>query len=69
MTGHIRSRGDRTWELKFDVGRDALSGKRLTRYHSFKGTKSEAQAELVRCRDRRRLVLEFTDNHVLLLQF
>jgi hypothetical protein len=42
MTGHIRSRGDRTWQLKFDVGSDPLTGKRLTRYHSFMGTKREA---------------------------
>jgi hypothetical protein len=47
MTGHIRPRGERSWELKFDVGIDA-SGKRQVRYHSFKGTKREAQAELTR---------------------
>jgi integrase len=48
MSGHIRRRGERSWELKFDTGVDALTGKRLTKYHSFKGTKREAQAELVR---------------------
>jgi integrase len=47
MKGHIRRRGDRSWELKFDLGTDPLSGKRSTRYHSFKGTKREADAELV----------------------
>jgi integrase len=46
--GHIRRRGERSWELKFDLGRDPLTGKRLTRYHSFKGTKREAEAELTR---------------------
>jgi integrase len=50
MTGHIRRRGERSWELKFDLGTDPLTGKRLTRYHSFKGTKREAEAELVRLR-------------------
>lgn len=44
MTGHIRRRG----KLKFDIGTDPITGKRLTRYHSFKGTKREAEAELVR---------------------
>jgi hypothetical protein len=40
------SGGERSWELKFDTGVDALTGKRLTKYHSFKGsTKREAQAE------------------------
>jgi integrase len=45
--GHIRRRGERSWELKFDVGAD-VSGKRQIRYHSFKGSKREAQAELTR---------------------
>jgi integrase len=48
MTGHIRRRGERSWELKFDLGTDPVTGKRLTRYHSFKGTKREAEVELVR---------------------
>jgi integrase len=48
MTGHIRRRGARSWELKFDLGTDPVSGKRKTRYHSFKGTKREAEAELIR---------------------
>jgi integrase len=48
MTGHIRRRGEKSWELKFDLGTDHATGKRLTRYHSFKGTKREADAELIR---------------------
>lgn len=48
MTGHVRRRGERSWELKFDLGTDPQTGRRLTRYHSFKGTKREAQAELTR---------------------
>lgn len=48
MTGHIRKRGEGSWELKFDLGRNPVSGKRETRYHSFKGTKRAAQAELIR---------------------
>jgi integrase len=48
MTGHIRRRGERSWEIKFDLGTDPVTGKRLTRYHSFKGTKREAEVELVR---------------------
>jgi integrase len=46
--GHIRQRGRQSWELKFDLGRDPLTGKRLSRYVNFKGTKREAQAELNR---------------------
>jgi integrase len=48
MIGHIRRRSEHSWELKFDLGTDPVTGKRLTRYHSFKGTKREAEVELVR---------------------
>jgi integrase len=48
MSGHIRRRGANSWELKFDVGVDPLTGKRKIRYHSFKGTKRDANTELVR---------------------
>lgn len=46
--GHIRQRGRQSWELKFDLGRDPISGKRISRYVNFRGTKREAQAELNR---------------------
>ena len=48
MTGHIRRRGERSWELKFDVGTDPLTGKRRIRYTSFKGAKRDAELELAR---------------------
>jgi integrase len=48
MTGHIRLRGENTWELKFDLGTDPLTGRRRIRYASFKGTKREAKIELAR---------------------
>jgi integrase len=48
MSGHIRRRGAGSWELKFDAGRDPLTGKRVTKYRAFKGTRAEAKAELVR---------------------
>ena len=51
MSGHIRRRGERSWELKFDLGIDLLTGKRLTKYRAFKGTKQEAKAELIRLLD------------------
>jgi hypothetical protein len=51
--GHIRQRGPQSWELKFDLGHDPASGKRLSRYVTFKGTKREAQAELNRLLSRK----------------
>jgi integrase len=47
MTGHIRRRGERSWELKFDVGMDGATGRRKIRYISVKGTKKEAEQKLV----------------------
>jgi len=48
MTGHIRRRGEQSWELKFDLGLDPLTGKRITKYRAFKGSKKEAKVELVK---------------------
>jgi integrase len=46
--GHIRARGPGAWELKYDVGRDPKTGRRITKYKTVRGRKSEAQAELRR---------------------
>jgi hypothetical protein len=51
--GHIRQRGKRSWELKFDLGRDPVTGNRTSRYVNFQGTKREAQAELNRLLNRK----------------
>ena len=48
MNGHIRRRGERSWELKFDLGADPFTGKRRIRYASFKGTKRDAEIEFGR---------------------
>lgn len=44
--GGLRQRGRNSWELKFDLAHDPATGKRRVRYHSFKGTKREAQIKL-----------------------
>jgi integrase len=46
MTGHIRRRGKMSWELKFDIGADPLTGKRRSRTQSFKGSKADAKLKL-----------------------
>jgi hypothetical protein len=56
MTGHIRSRGENSWELKFDLGRDPATGKRplsLLQRHQARGT---AQARRVNCCREQRLL-------------
>lgn len=47
MRGSIRRRGPRSWEIKFDTGKDA-TGRRLTRYVSIKGKRQDAEKELTR---------------------
>jgi len=44
--GHIRKRGENSFEIKYEVGIDPRTGKRQTQYVSFKGSKREAQAKL-----------------------
>jgi Phage integrase, N-terminal SAM-like domain len=46
--GSLRRRGAQTWELKYDVGTDPLTGRRRIRYASFKGSKRGAALELAR---------------------
>ncbi len=46
--GHVRRSGKGSWKLKFELGRDALTGERRVHYSTFKGTKREAEAELTR---------------------
>lgn len=48
MTGHLRQRSPGSWEVKFDLGRDPVTGRRKTRYITFRGGKKAAQQELRR---------------------
>ncbi len=47
MRGHIRQRGQRSWAIVLDLGRDAR-GKRRQKWHKVAGTKRDAQRELTR---------------------
>src|SRR6516162_1583727 len=46
--GHIRRRGRRSFELKYDIDADPLTHRRRVRYVSFKGSRREAEQELAR---------------------
>ncbi|RWN28898.1 site-specific integrase [Mesorhizobium sp.] len=46
MRGNITRRGKASWRLKFDLGTDPATGKRLTQFATVRGTKKEAEAEL-----------------------
>ena len=46
--GHIRPRGQGAWELKYEVGLDPLTGRRVTKYATVRGAKRDAQRELRR---------------------
>src|SRR5262245_22210555 len=47
MKGHIRERSPGHWAIVLDI-RDPETGRRKRRWHSFAGTKREAQAECAR---------------------
>lgn len=46
MKGSLTRRGKESWRLKFDLGRDPITGKRRTEYVTVRGTKRKAQTEL-----------------------
>jgi hypothetical protein len=46
MAGHIRRRGKCSWELKWELPRDATTGKRETRTKNVRGTKKDAETAL-----------------------
>src|SRR5215469_12323785 len=46
MKGHIQQRGKNSFRLKFDAGRDEKTGERKIQYHTFHGTKRQAQVKL-----------------------
>ena len=48
MSGSITKRGENSWRLKFSLGRDPVTGKRLTRFVTVRGSKKAAAAELTR---------------------
>ena len=47
MRGHIRQRSPNHWAIVIDV-RDPRTGQRKRRWHSFAGTKRQAQDECAR---------------------
>jgi integrase len=50
--GNITRRGKTSWRLKYEGGEpDPSTGRRVTRYVTFRGTKKEAQVELARLLD------------------
>jgi integrase len=55
MAGNITRRGRSSWRLKYEAGdRDPLTGKRKTRYVTVRGTKKNANRELIRLFERGR---------------
>jgi len=48
MRGNITRRGQNSWRIKFDIGRDPITNKRRSRFVTVKGTKRNAETELAR---------------------
>lgn len=45
MKGNLTRRGKSSWRLKFDTGRDPITGRRTTKFVTLRGTRAQAQAE------------------------
>src|SRR5882724_13502535 len=48
MKGHIRKRGRNSYAIKIDIGRDPLTGKRRSRWHTVRGGQRDAERERTR---------------------
>lgn len=48
MKGHLTQRSPGSWSLVIDLGRDPTTGKRRQKWQTVKGTKKDAQRELIR---------------------
>jgi integrase len=48
VRGNITRRGRSSWRLKFDVGRDPVIGRRITRFVTVRGKRQDAEKELAR---------------------
>jgi integrase len=48
MKGNLTRRGKTSWRLKFDTGRDPITGRRITKFVTLRGAKAQAQAEATR---------------------
>jgi len=48
MIGHIQKRGKHSFRLKFDIGKDAITGKRLFDFVTGSGARKQAETELTK---------------------
>jgi integrase len=48
VKGNLTRRGQRSWRLKFDAGRDPATGKRITKFVTLRGPRAAAQTEAAR---------------------
>jgi hypothetical protein len=68
MKGHIRERSPGHWAIILDIP-DPKTGKRRRKWHSFKGTKRQAQIECARLISELNVGLYLEPNKTTLAQF
>ena len=68
MKGHIRERSPGHWAIVIDL-RDADTGSRRRKWHSFKGTKRRAQEECARLVSEMKAGAYFEPSKVTLAEF
>lgn len=69
MRGNITRRGKSSWRLKYEAGEPDASGRRQTRYVTVRGTKKEAQIELIRLLDEIRAGTSVQPNKLTLAEY
>lgn len=69
MRGNITRRGKSSWRLKYEAGEPDASGRRQTRYVTVRGTKKEAQIELIRLLDEIRAGTSVQPNKLTLVEY
>ena len=69
MAGTIRKRGEHTWELRTELGRDPETGKRQFRYQYVQGTKKLAEQTLTETLHRRDTGSDVTPNKITVAEY
>ena len=69
MQGYIRKRGEDSWQVCINLGRDPLTRRRKQRFESVKGTKKDADAVLMRLLHERATGLDLEPGRVTVAGF
>ena len=69
MSGMLRKRGKGSWELRIELGRDPVTGKRRFRHCTVRGTKKDAERALTGALHRRDTGMDFAPTRVTVAEY